>query len=327
MTTTMEILPGVIVVPEGAPREVWMEERGEGVTASQVWEIARGGISTWRRILEQKLNGSTFKGNAATRAGHEREAAMLDEAAHRLARATPNQALFASALNRLHRATPDGYGIEDIDGESVDVVIEVKRHEHGWEFEGVPADHYAQMQWQMYVRGALRGHYGFEVADEDGQPPLEGATWIVVDRDEEMILWLIARANAFIAWREAGCPDVDDLPEGVAAANEAWALAKVAADEANAAEKKTSAELRKALAGLPHAERFGVVGMGEQGGFQLLVSEVTALDEEAWEDSDPKGYGVVLDLRTRLAFLEASAKKKFSKTSRRQSLRFQKAGK
>ena len=72
-----------IVVPEDAPRTVWMLERGEGVTASRVWAIARGGIKTWQRELEQMMNGSTFRGTKATRAGSAREAALLDEAAKR----------------------------------------------------------------------------------------------------------------------------------------------------------------------------------------------------------------------------------------------------
>lgn len=329
---TMEIVPGVEIVPAGADREVWMAERGEGVTASQAWEIARGGISTWRRILEQKLNGSTFRGNAATRAGSSREAALLDEAEEQLGFSgiTPNRALWASALNPLHRATPDGIGsriLKGADKRGCVAVVEVKSHEYGWKETGIPSDHYAQMQWQMYVQGAGCGLYGFEVRDEDDQPPVEGATWIEVDRDEEMIAWLIDRANAFIAWREAGCPDVDDLPAPVAAATERWAIAKTALDAAAKAEKQANAALRKLLADLPHAARFGVVGMGEQGGFQLLVSEHVALDEDAWREQEPRVYAAVQEQRTQLARHEALAKQHYPKTTRRQTLRFQEAGK
>lgn len=326
---TKVILPGIVVVPEGATREEWMQERGEGVTASQAWEIARGGISTWRRILEQKLNGSTFRGNAATRAGSSREAALLDEAEQQpgFYEITPNCALWASAVNPLHRATPDGIGHHHGHGLECSAIVEVKSHEHGWTAEGVPADHYAQMQWQMWVKGAAIGLYGFEVRDEDDQPPLDGATWITVDRDEEMIDWLVDRANAFIAWRDSGCPEVDDLPEPIAAANKAWALAKVASDEAAKAEKQANAALRKELASLPHAERFGAVGMGERGGYQLLVSEYSDLDEDAWRADNPEEFEAVQELRSALAFREAEAKQKYTKTSRRSSLRFQEAGK
>ncbi|KDA05845.1 hypothetical protein DC31_13740 [Microbacterium sp. CH12i] len=317
---TATISAARIVVPEDAPREVWMLERGEGPTASVVWEIARGGIKTWRRILEQMMNGSTFRGNRATRAGHAREDALLDEAAEQLHSVAPNGALWAAASNDLHRATPDGIG-RNTDGTIV--AVEVKSHEFGWEKETIPLEHMAQMQWQIHVLGAISALYGFEVRDEDDMPPADGATWIDVPRDDDLIDFLVMRANAFIAWRDAGCPDVDDLTEEVRAANDEWAPLKRALDDAAAAEKKANAALKKAIAKLPHAERFGAVGMGEHGGFQLTVSEKTEIDEAAWSDADPDVYAHVEHLREQLAAIEAVGKKNFPRIKRTPSMRFQ----
>src|SRR5580765_1563685 len=100
---TPQITAATVIVPDDAPRTVWMLERGEGVTASRVWAIARGGIKTWRRELEQQMNGSTFRGTRQTAAGTAREDALLDEAADQLHEVTPNRALWASAENELHR--------------------------------------------------------------------------------------------------------------------------------------------------------------------------------------------------------------------------------
>lgn len=312
-----------IVVPEGAPRTVWMLERGEGVTASRVWAIARGGIKTWRRELEQMMNGSTFRGTKATKAGSAREAALLDEAADQLHTVAPNAALWASATNDLHRATPDGIG-RNSDGTIV--AVEVKSHEHGYEDKGIPADHLAQMQWQMHVLGAVSGLYGYEIRDEDDMPPAEGATWIDVPRDNEMIAYLIYRADQFLAWRDAGCPDVDELPEDVQAALDAWAPLKAKLDSVATDEKKAAAALKKAIrASIPHAERFGAVAMGEHGGYQLGVSENTGIDEAAWEADSPETLTVARDLRERAAAFEARAKLTYPKTTRRESLRFQEA--
>lgn len=310
-----------IVVSEDAPRTLWMLERGEGVTASEVWAIARGGIKTWRRILEQKMNGATFKGNRATNAGHAREDALLDEAAEQLYKITPNGALWAAAENDLHRATPDGVG-ENSDGSIV--VVEVKSHEHGWDDDSIPLDHLAQMQWQILVLGAISALYGFEVRDEDDMPPADGATWIDVPRDDDMIDYLIMRANAFIAWRDAGCPDVDELPDDVAAALAEWAPLKRDLDAAAAAEKKANAALKKAIrASMPHAERFGAVAMGEHGGFQLGVSETTVLDEDAWAADSLLSYqGWQADVE-RAAARVALAKSLYPKPKRTESLRFQ----
>lgn len=317
---TPQITAARIVVPEDAPRTVWMLERGEGVTASRVWAIAKGGIRTWRRELEQMMNGSTFRGTAATRAGSAREEALLDEAAEQLHQVIPNRALWASAENDLHRATPDGIGVNS---DGTIVAVEVKSHERGYEDKGIPADHLAQMQWQMHVLGAVSGLYGYEIRDEDDMPPADGAKWIDVPRDEEMIAFLIMRADAFLAWRDAGCPDVDDLPDDVAAALAAWAPLKRDLDAAAAAEKKAAAALKKALADMPHAERFGAVGMGEHGGFQLIVSESTSVDEAAWEEDNSPVFGAVRKMRERIAEREARAKLLYPKVTRRESLRFQ----
>jgi len=318
---TPQITEARVVVPDDAPRTVWMLERGEGVTASDAWKIARAGIKARRTIAEQKMNGSTFRGNKATNAGHAREAALLDEAAERLAALTPNGALWASVENDLHRATPDAIGI-DPDGALV--VVEVKSHEDGWKSDEIPVEHLAQMQWQIHVLGADYALYGFEVRDEDDMPPIEGATWIPVPRDEEMIAWLVERADDFIAWRDAGCPDVDDLPADVAEAVAEWAPLKRDLDAAVASEKVANAKVKSATAKLPGALRFGAVGMTEHGGFQTTVSETVSIDEAAWKAAAPEVHAHVEALRVELAVLEASALKHFPRVTRKApSLRFQ----
>lgn len=311
---TPAITAARVVVPEDAPRTVWMMERGEGVTASEVWAVARAGIKARRRIVESKMNGSTFRGNKATNAGHAREAALLDEAAERMASLTPNGALWAAIENDLHRATPDAIAI-DQDGALV--AVEVKSHEYGWKLDTIPIEHLAQMQWQIHVLGADYALYGFEVRDEDDMPPADGATWIPVPRDDEMIDYLVLRADAFIAWRDAGCPDVDELPDEVNAAIADWAPLKRAMDAAVKAERIANAAVKAALANLPHAARFGAVGMTEAGGFQATVSESTSIDEAAWKTAAPDKHNRAEMLRVELALIEAAALKQYPRTIRK----------
>lgn len=309
-----------IVVPDGADRDQWMLERGVGVTASRAWAIARGGLSTWKREAEQQMNGSTFRGNAATRAGSSREAALLDEAAEKFgAGIMPNGALWAAADNDEHRATPDGIDVDERG--AVRRIAEVKSHDHKWTETGIPDEHRAQMQWQMHVTGAASGLYGFEVRDEDDQPPLDGATWIQVDRDEDMIGWLVERADAYIAWRADGCPDIMPMPDDVADALAEWAPLKAALDELAAVEKEAAARLKAAVANDPHAARFGATGMGELGGFQTTVTRKTAIDETAWKTGNPDGYKRVVEARAALKAAEAAALAAFPKTTTTTSLR------
>ncbi len=320
---TPQITAARIVVPEDAPRTVWMLERGEGPTASIISDIAHGGIKTWRRVLEQMMNGSTFRGNRATAAGQSREDALLDEAVDQLHTVAPNRALWASLENDLHRATPDGIGANS-DGSIV--VVEVKSHEHGYEDKGIPRDHMEQMQWQQHVLGAVSALYGSETRDEDDQPPADGATWTDVPRDDEMIAFLVYRANLFIAWRDAGCPDVDDLPDDVAAALDAWAPLKRELDALVKAEKKAAEALKRAIAkSMPHAERFGAVGIREAGGFQVSVSETTGIDEDAFAaDSLPLYRSWVADVARAKERAEL-LKREYPKVRRTTSLRFQEA--
>lgn len=311
-----------LIVPADAPRTVWMLERGEGVTASEVWTIARGGIKTWRRILEQKMNGSTFGGTKSTKAGSAREAALIDEAKDELDWVEANNGLWAAAENDRHRATPDGIGF--LSGGLC--TVEVKSHEHGYKGDAFPMDHKAQTVWQRYVLGGEFALYGSEIRDEDDMPPLDGAAWqFVDDPDDELLAFLIYRADQFLAWRDAGCPDFDDLPAEVIEAQAKWAPLKRALDAAAVAEKEANDAVKKAIAKLPHAERFGTVGMTEHGGFQSIVTESTSIDEAAWKTKAPGTHGHAEMLRVELALLEASAKQQYPKTTRRTSLRFQEA--
>ncbi len=318
-------ITGKLIVPEDAPRTVWMLERGEGVTASEVWAIATGGIKTWRRILEQKMNGSTFGGTKSTRAGSAREAALVDEAWHesgQLDYVVANGGLWAAAENDRHRATPDGIGL--LAGGLC--TVEVKSHEHGYKGDPFPKDHRAQTVWQRYVLGGEFALYGSEIRDEDDMPPVDGAAWqFVDDPDDGLLAFLIYRADKFLAWRDAGCPDFDDLPDEVAEAQAKWAPLKRQLDAAADAEKEANDAVKKAIAKLPHAERFGAVGMTEDGGFQSIVTESTSIDEAAWKTKAPGTHGHAEMLRVELALLEASAKRDYPKTTRRTSLRFQEA--
>ena len=252
-----------IVVDADAPREEWMDARSEGVTASEVHEIATGSRKTWAAVLDRKLNGSTFKGNRHTRRGHEREALLLDYAKTLCGSVEPNGALWAAAEDPRHRATPDGIG--------AGFVIEVKSHDAGHERGPIPAAHRSQMQWQMYVMGVEEALYIREVMDEDGQGALEDPEAITVERDDDYIAWLVSRADAFLEWWDNDCPETDDLDEETANALSEWVQAKrdlepVAKKEA-AAKKRLTAVMKKR----PYA-KFGVQLQGMSGGALLTAA-------------------------------------------------------
>ncbi|WEG10401.1 hypothetical protein PU630_07600 [Microbacterium horticulturae] len=124
---------------------------------------------------------------------------------------------------------------------------------------------------------------------------------------------------------EAGCPDVGELPEEVAVALDEWAILKPLADVASRDEKAANAALKKAVAKMPQAARFGAVGVGPRGGFQVSLSESVGISEVEWAADDPEVHAHVQALRAELAVIEAAAKRAYPLTQRKTSLRFQEA--
>lgn len=273
------MITGQIIVDADATREEWITARSEGVTASEAHAIATGGRKAWAKILDDKLNGSTFRGNKHTRRGNEREAILIDFAATIDPSIQPNSALWADAHDTRFRATPDGIGD--------DVVAEVKSHAHGHDLGMIPPEHRSQMQWQMLITGASRALYVREVMDKDGQGPLDDPDWQWVDRDEEHIAWLQDRALAFLAWWDADCPEYDDLDTATATALARWIDAKRDLDPITTIEKTAKAELTKLLKQRSHSQ-FGVQVQGGTGGAVLTAASWRRVLDESKIRNDQK---------------------------------------
>lgn len=267
--------------------------RAAGVTASEAHTIGSGGRGTWRRILTDKLNGSTFHGNQHTKRGHTREPYLLAWACSHVAFLEANIALFAHPDNDLIMATPDGLGIDERGRE---FGVEVKSHDHSWvDRYDIPAEHFDQMQFGMYVTGIDRWLYVWEVMGEDGTPTLDAPRFRWVERDEKRINRLVKEAEAFIAWRAAGAPAADeDLPADV---DDALAIV-AAARAAMAPHKKAEAD---ALATIhtyasQEADDHGTKGAGTRAAFTFSITSTDVLDEDAWQTAEPNTYAEWTDM-------------------------------
>lgn len=274
----------MVVVEDGAPEEEWLEGRARGVTASIVHAIAAGSRKTWRRILDDQLNGSTFNGNQHTRRGHAREPYILAEARSidGVAALAASHALFGAQTNPLHLATPDGLGIHQHLGE---FGAEAKSHEAGWTYAGIPADHFDQMQWGMHVTGFSWWLYAWCVEDIDGIQH----EWVA--RDDKRITQLVNQADAYLEWRAAGAPEIDDIPDDVDDAIADYARGLTL--EAQGRKLKASARARideftAAQTSAP-GEPLRKTGSRAQLFFEPKP-DVTVLDEEAWSAAEPETY-------------------------------------
>lgn len=306
-------LAAVPVASQAEDEEAWLDARAEGVTAS---EVAGLSSTTYARILDEKLNGSTFTGNAHTRRGHEREPEIIADLTWILsAPIIPNAHVWASSANARHLATPDAF--VTMPGGIV-AGVEVKSHEHGWTppASGIPAEHYDQVQWGMHVTGLDRWVYAWEVMDAGDVAPTADPDHMIVWRDDERIAELVERADAFLEWVDDGAPvaelstELADAKARVLAANRA---AKAAADE----EKDARANLLRILRDEnPAAERIGWKHADDAGTVTLArPARRRALDEDAWAIADPEAhsqYGRNRDAADKLA---AAAREKYTKTT------------
>lgn len=300
----------------------WKEQRAEGVTASEVHAIATGGRSTWRRILDDKLNGSTFRGNRHTRRGHEREAYILAAVADMpvVESLIPNATLFAHAKHELHRATPDAMLVQ-VDG--VAAGVEVKSRAHGWDVTKIPADVVDQCQWGMHVTGLDLWYQVTEVMGADGEPTLDDPTVALITRDDKRIRQLAKSADEFIAWRETGATD-DTLPDAELDAVRRWNAAKARISAATEEAKAIEKQVRSIIAKHPGAETDGwKFANDDAGGFTYSVTttETASLDEDAWKAADPDGYAAVQTKRAEIGEAVALATAEYSKTDTKTSTR------
>jgi hypothetical protein len=288
-----------VIVPDGAPEDEWLEGRAGGVTASEVHGIAHGSRKTWRRILDEKLNGSTWNGNEHTRRGHEWEPRILAEIDELpgVTAVYASSALYGNPENPKHRATPDALGIDE---GGTQFGIEVKHHAPGYTQTAIPADHMDQMQWGMHVLGLDSWLYGWAV---DGVPGVN-TEW--VERDEARIAYLVKQADSFIEWRASGAPELDDIPEDVDDDLAVYSREQRAESAAKKAKDAAGARLKAWAAALHDG------GPMRRGGTRAALffepkPAALVLDEKAWEAAEPETYAEFVAARTALAEQAAAA--------------------
>jgi len=177
------------VLADSANRVAWLRARSTGVTATDVARLSSE--RSLPAVAFEKINGSSFGGNAYTDHGNAREPeiARWVHANHGI---RPSSELFHAHGERAHLATPDGVAV--IDGTVV--LAEIKTTSSLW--KSVPRSYLRQIWWQQYVLGAERTllvweqHLDFVPVDAEPK-----ARWI--ERDDNEIHVLVGLANQLLA--------------------------------------------------------------------------------------------------------------------------------
>jgi hypothetical protein len=219
--------------PSYADKEQWLEARRQGVTATEVRDLAKGNGADRRRIKIEKLTGEreSIVGNQYIDRGNEREPVIAAWILENFDIA-PNDHVFIDAELRA-LCTPDGISNDFVDD---GILAEIKTSKH----DLTPAAHamldgkvlepkrvtqadrgghfwqtgyYDQMQWQMLVLRAERTLFVWEQHDSNWPNPSpvhDAPQWCWVYEDNERQLELLEIARDFLAEIDATRPS--DVP-------------------------------------------------------------------------------------------------------------------
>lgn len=256
----------------------WHEERGRGVTKTDVTRLIAGTLASKRAVHADKVGDKRFRGNADTERGHAFEpgiAAWVEDATGIPA----SGVLFAHGENTAYRATPDTFLWDDGEG----AFVEIKTTTADWS-GGLPRKIIDDVLWQRFVLGAGYSAVAWQRFDEDGMPVTLEPTLVEVPADPERTALLVAAADDYLEWVAAGCPDVDsDVPAEIRDAAEEIATAKARIAELDPV-VKAWAEAQ------PDADTAGVKRTVPGAVIALTVTHGREFDEQAARTEHPDDW-------------------------------------
>ena len=167
-------------------RVSWARARSNAIGASDAARYAK--TESVPRYIAGKLY-QPFQGNTYTQHGNEREPIILGRFG-----VQQNFTLYASAGNPRHVATPDGLLLS-----RTGTVTTVQCKTTVKPLDKIPPSYQRQCQWEMYVTGATRCLFVWELHDGAGNPvDMEPqSSWL--DRDDSIIENLIIIADLVLA--------------------------------------------------------------------------------------------------------------------------------
>jgi hypothetical protein len=169
-------------------KDLWLAARDRGVTATQVSKASTP--AGMKEVLAQIENPTPVEPNGFMDWGTQREAYIAHVVKERYG-ILPNDWLLCAdgAGNEWQMATPDGLSLDH------KLIGEYKTS--GKPLDKIPANYMRQVQWQLYVTGAEKCLFAYELRLEGPEGFCPGmdveCQWI--DRDEKMIGDLIKVAE------------------------------------------------------------------------------------------------------------------------------------
>lgn len=273
-------------------REAWLAARREGITATDLANLASGGPAVWASLRADKAGeGRAWSGNEYTEWGNSREEVIAAAVRSLYPHLEHNTYVVASDDDPRFMCTPDMIGAG---GSTLCQIKTALWKGERWTIDDVPKRYYDQCQAEMNVTGATLNLLAVEYYDrlEDGVfvPTFlfEDPHIIPIERDDERIAELVGIAEQFVAMGE---PDTLDLY----LADYARADAR---EKAAKAEKEEARKLiAKEIAERPSGKYVSDLGSVTQG--QDTTKTVTVLNEERLKEKAPKTWARYVEEQTK----------------------------
>jgi hypothetical protein len=182
------------VVANSDNRIAWLRARSRGVTATDAARLSSS--RAVQTVVQEKLSGTGFGGNAFTDHGRAREPEIARWVLAEYGIA-PSSHLYHAHGQPLHLATPDGVRASSPAGASGGSVVlcEIKTTSHAW--RSIPRSYLRQVWWQQYVLGAERTLVVWEEhTDFVPVAAVPEVRW--VERDDNEIHVLVGLANRML---------------------------------------------------------------------------------------------------------------------------------
>lgn len=169
-------------------KDLWLEARDRGVTATQIAKASTP--AGMKEVLAAIENPQPVDANAFMEWGTQREAYISQVVKERYGVLSNDYLICADgAGNEWQMATPDGLSLDHT------IIGEYKTS--GKPLDKIPANYMRQVQWQLYVTGAVQCVFAYELRLEgpEGFTPGLDVECQIVERNEEMISELILTAQ------------------------------------------------------------------------------------------------------------------------------------
>jgi predicted phage-related endonuclease len=295
-------------------RLVWLAERRQGITATEIRDLFIGAKSM-QVLIDEKLSDQPTPDLSHVPVigwGKQREPIIAEKL--RGEGFEPESRVFRHPENPRHLASPDGIRID------FDEQLQVSEIKTCWEDLPPGSPHLdrkgyvVQCQWVMYVIGATRCRFVVEerIETENGYEAGDlHRHWI--DRDDAVIAQLVAKADEFLAeldrQRAEGKPEIDDVID-------TEAVNVLRFREAEAEAKKAKEKAWSVIQGrMPVFESFSQKSALAQVTWTPdETSEVHEPDVQAAKDADPELFAEVQALSKRWNEHQAKFTRKVTKT-------------